>query len=71
MISSVACRRALPDEAAPWCDRSSGSPKATVNRRRRGTLEPTGCSSSVPIRPTGTTGAPLVSASQATPVRPR
>ena len=50
-----------------------GSPTRTVTstRPRRGRLAPTGWMSSVPISPTGTTGAPDVSARWATPVRPR
>ena len=48
-----------------------GGPKATVTLTSLGTRWPTGCTWSVPRSPTGTTGAPEVSASCATPVRPR
>ena len=43
MISSVARRRALPDDAGPWCDRSIGSPNRTVTRcRSEGTFRADG-----------------------------
>ena len=40
MISSVAARRARPDEAAPCRLRSSGAPKRTVTGRTRGSFVP-------------------------------
>ncbi len=77
MISSVTARRAGPTAmarsrtATARSPKSMGSPNLTVILRIRGSRLPTGCTFSVPASATGTTSAPEVSASQATPGLPR
>ena len=46
-------------------------PITTPTRPMRGILRPIGCTLSVPIIATGSTGTPASSASRATPVLPR
>jgi hypothetical protein len=70
ITASVMTRRARPAGMPAYAPGSMGGPKRTVTLARRGTLLPMGCTASVPMRPTGTTGTPAVRASQATPVRP-
>ena len=72
MMRSVSSRRARPLGTPSYSPATViGSPKRTDTFARRGRLEPTGWMSSVPARPTGTTGQPAVRARCATPVRPR
>jgi hypothetical protein len=73
LISSVMSRRSLLVDlpSASACrPNSSGAPIRTVTRCGLGTLAPIGCTRSVPISATGTTGAPVSSAICATPVEP-
>ena len=74
MIRSVRSRRARPLGTPSYSSATViGSPTRTVTSTlpSRGRLAPTGWMSSVPSRPTGTTGQPAVRARCATPVRPR
>ena len=72
MIRSVSSRRARPSGIPSYSPATAiGSPNSTVTFASRGSRDPTGCRRSVPVRPTGTTGTPAVSARWATPVRPR
>ena len=71
MTSSVRRRRALPAGTPAYGSGQIGRPKETRTFATRGKLAPIGCTRSVPMRPTGTTGTPAVSARKATPVRPR
>ena len=59
MISSVAARRARPEEAAPWRLRSSGAPNRTVTGARGAASRRPAGSPAVPMSPTGTTVAPV------------
>jgi len=52
-------------------EKSSGGPMTMPTLRIRGMVRPIGCTSSVPIMATGSTGTPPSSASRATPVLPR
>ena len=72
MISSVTARSTNRSPAIPaYREKSSGGPKRIRTRLRLGMSCPVGWISSVLSIATGTTGAPLSSASRATPVLPR
>ena len=72
MISSVIARstKRSPREVA-YREKSSGAPKRIRTRLIFGISVPVGWISSVLSSATGTTSAPLSSASRATPVLPR